>query len=193
MTARRNTAILITVALVPAGLILGLLSSPSLTRGEGNRERPDPSSMLAFAPDPQVSYINMFIRHDEERSCGLQRLAPTERERLNEVFRAIAERLQDNLTNSALAYLRNRDWSEMEITGTRDTMIDSIQGIRRYVTAAGPASRSSETGSPKSRLLLEPKLRSTLMPGDYLGRIDSTQCEVISPQGDIVEFWIHRI
>jgi hypothetical protein len=138
------------------------------------------TSAVQTAADEPINYINMFIRFGDEPGMGLAKLTRAERGRLNNVFRSIVEDLNDNLRNSALAYLKNSGWRELEVTGTEEMELDTIQGRARYVTARGSG----------TKYVLEPKSLSTLMPGDYLGRTDSTECRLLSPQGSAVEFWI---
>jgi hypothetical protein len=137
---------------------------------------------IQTAAEEHINYINMFIRLDEERSCGLQRLTSAERERLNEVFKGIVEEKQDNLRNCALAYLRNSGWDEVQVTGTEVAEVEAGLGPRRYVMAARGGTRYT----------LEPESYSTLMPGQYLGAIDSAGYKIIDPQGSVVEFWIRK-
>ncbi len=132
-------------------------------------------------PSPEsINYINMYVRLDEEQACGLHKLNRAERSRLNQVFKGITERLDDNLRNSALAYLRQQGWQETEVTGTELLTLDQSRGPLTYTTAM-------QAGA---RLTLEPRNISTLMPGEYLGRVDSAECRILGPQGRVVEFWV---
>lgn len=128
----------------------------------------------------EVNYINMYVRLDDQSSVGLDKLTAAERGRLNEVFKAITERLDDNLRNGALAYLRQQGWSELEVTGT--TSREGQPGATTLVTAR----RSGQD------YLLEPDGVSILMPGTYLARVDSGRCSVIDPQGRTVEFVVRQ-
>jgi hypothetical protein len=133
------------------------------------------------ASDARINYINMFIRVDDEPKYGLAKLSPAERDRLNdEVFGSIVRRLDDNLRNSALAYLRQGGWVELEVIGTETLALDQQLGTRRYVVGVRAG----------SRLTLEPKSVSTLLPGTYLSLTDSSSCTVLDPQGRPVEFWV---
>jgi len=129
-----------------------------------------------------INYINMYVRLAEEQSCGLHKLTRAERSRLNEVFKAVTERLDDNLRNSALAYLRRQGWQELAITGAEQLALDESRGPLTYTiaTLAG------------ARFVLEPRHVATLMPGEYLGRVDSSECRIIGPQGNVVEFWVRK-
>ncbi len=133
-------------------------------------------------PSTTINYINMYIRLAEEQSCGLHKLTKAERSRLNEVFKAITERLDDNLRNSALAYLRQQGWQEMTITGAEQLTLDESRGPLTYTIAT----------LAEARLALEPWHVATLMPGEYLGRVDSAECRIIGPQGNVVGFWVRK-
>jgi hypothetical protein len=124
--------------------------------------------------EKSINYINMYVRLAEERGCGLHKLTPAERNRLNQIFQAITQRLDDNLRNSALAYLRNQGWHELTITALEKRTLDPARGELTYVIAGD--------------LVLEPMAISTLMPGTYLARLDSGQCRVIDAQGRAVAF-----
>jgi hypothetical protein len=155
MIARLTKAVLIVIALIPT---------------------------VQNATEGNINYISMFVRHDEERSCGLHRLNSAERARLNDVFKTIVERQQDNLRNSALAYLTNQNWSEVQILGTEEAVFDSTLGPRKYVKATRPG----------TRYLLEPESYSALMPGSYLGKTDSAHCTVLDTRGDAIEFLVRH-
>ncbi len=130
--------------------------------------------------DSGINFINMFIRLDDQRAYGLHKLNTAERARLNEVFGRIVAEKNDHLRNSALAYLKEQGWDALEVTGTDKLALDGEP--RTYLTARWR----------DARLVLEPVDVSTLMPGTYLGRVDSTVCRILSPQGKPVEFFIRR-
>lgn len=132
--------------------------------------------------DPGINFINMFIRLDDQRAYGLHKLNTAERGRLNEVFGRIVAERNDNLRNSALAYLKEAGWAAIELTGTEQLTLDPAVGEKTYVAARWL----------DARLTLEPLTVSTLMPGNYLGRVDSTVCRILDPQGKPVEFLIRR-
>jgi hypothetical protein len=133
---------------------------------------------VQHATEEHINYINMYVRLDDQNQYGLHKLTKAERGRLNEVFGSITERLNDNLRNSALAYMKEGGWSELEITGTEMRELDPTVGPERLVTAQ----RSGVTYS------LEPLSVSTLMPGQYLARFDSSGCRVINSRGSVVDF-----
>jgi hypothetical protein len=134
------------------------------------------------APETGINYINMFIRLDDQRAYGLQKLNAAERAKLNEVFGRIVAEREDNLRNSALAYLREQGWDAVELAGTEELTLDEAAGPKTFLSA-----RWRGAG-----LVLEPIDVSTLMPGSYLGRVDSAVCRVLSPQGKPVEYFIRR-
>lgn len=139
-------------------------------------------ALVQAAPEAGINFINMFIRLEDERAYGLHKLNATERSRLNEVFGRIVAEKEDHLRNSALAYLRREGWDAFEVTGSEQLTLDQNAGPKTYLSARWR----------DARLTLEPVSRSTLMPGHYLGRIDSTFCRILDPEGRPVEFLIRR-
>ncbi len=139
-------------------------------------------ALVQAAPQTGINFINMFIRLEDERVYGLHKLNATERSRLNEVFGRIVAEKEDHLRNSALAYLRREGWDAFEVTGSEELTLDPNAGPRTYLSVRWR----------DARLTLEPVSRSTLMPGHYLGRADSTFCRILDPEGRPVEFFIRR-
>lgn len=139
-------------------------------------------AVVRAAPETGINYINMFIRLDEQNTYGLHKLNKVERAKLNEVFGRIVAEREDNLRNSALAYLHEQGWDAVEIAGAQELTLEQAAGPKSYLAARW---RGAD-------LVLEPVDVSTLMPGSYLGRVDSAVCRVLSPQGKPVEYFIRR-
>jgi hypothetical protein len=129
-----------------------------------------------------VNFTRMFIAGEDEGLYGLQKLTAPERAKLNELFGTIATRLSSNLPNSALAYLKDQGWIELELTGIEKVTLDKAEGEIQLMAA-----RVAGT-----RYLLEPETFSGLGPGTYLASLSGTGCQVIDTYGKVTEFGVRQ-
>ena len=133
--------------------------------------------LLSFGnTESQKDIIDILLRPEEQKQCGIPKLNPIERKSLNNIFYSLLS--GSKLEESAKLYLENEGWEEVEIIGTR-----VMEGGEEYLVIYC---------SPWT-YILEPKTYSSLTPGKYLGQMGYTSCEIIDYDGDVVEFWTEDI
>ena len=131
-----------------------------------------------------TNYINMFIRLEDEAQYGLGKLSSEERARLNDVFGSIVAKSEDHLRNSALAFLENTGWVEVEMAGIETHDVDPEQGPRPYVTATRAG----------LKYVLEPVSgMATAQVGSYLGTIGQDELSIIDYEGKLVEYFVRKV
>lgn len=97
---------------------------------------------------------------------------------LMEIFNFILR--SKEMGNSAVKYLKNDGWEEVEVLGTRELKIDEWSDSEEYLIV--------EEGI--WTYILEPRTYFfRLDPGTYLGKMNLTSCEIIDSDGDTIEFW----
>ncbi len=131
---------------------------------------------LSFGNTKSQDIIDILLRPEEQKHCGIPKLNPIERKNLNNVFYSLLNGLasRSKLEESAKLYLENEGWEEVEVIGTRAME----EGEKYLIVYCSPWT-----------YILEPKTYSSLDPGKYLGQMSYTSCEIIDYDGDIVEFW----
>ena len=121
------------------------------------------------------------MSRDEQRSCGIQKLTPKEKEKLLlkfvDVFSKGTQSTDCTLAASAQSYLESQGWEVATVLGTRK--IKTTSGTGTYLVA--------EKGV--WTYVLEPKLFSMLKPGKYLAKMGFSSCEFIDHDGETREFW----
>jgi len=131
---------------------------------------------LSFGNTKSKDIIDILLRLEEQKHCGIPKLNPIERKNLNNVFYSLLNSLasRSKLEESAKLYLENEGWDEVEVIGTRAME----EGEEYLIVYCSPWT-----------YILEPKTYSSLDLGKYLGQMSYTSCEIIDYDGDIVEFW----
>ena len=125
----------------------------------------------------EYDIFSMIFSKTEQQKFGLHKLDPSERKNLANLFSSIVQNNQ--LRKSALKYLKDEGWEEVEILGTRTLKMDKYSDEEEYVIAQEGV----------WLYILEPKYYSTLLPGTYLGDMGFISCEIIDRDGNKVEFW----
>lgn len=123
-------------------------------------------------------YISLMLKPRMQTLCGLNKLDPSERERLNQVFHVLISNHKSDLYESAMAYLSNEGWEEVEVLGTRSLKFDGDLFEREYLFVEK---------SPRV-YILEPRGYSAIAPGVYLGQMSHSSCEIIDQNGDVKGF-----
>ena len=124
-------------------------------------------------------YISIILKTEMQKSCGTQKLTSSERASLNKVFHYLVSIGSSDLGDSAVAYLENEGWEKVKVLGTRNLKLEGDFYEQEYLFVEK---------SPWI-YILEPKGYSTLSPGEYLGQMSYTSCEIIDQSGDVKGFW----
>lgn len=135
------------------------------------------ASFVALAQTQVRDLFSVALSPAQQRQCGLDKLAASERAALARLFSSVLQ--SSELGDSAVAYLKDEGWEEVKVLGTRRLKLDEFSDAAEYVIA--------EKGA--WTYILEPKTLSTLQPGTYLGEMGFTSCEIIDTDGDTVGFW----
>lgn len=133
--------------------------------------------VIGFAQNKPSSndLLSVLLKPQQQKQCGLQKLSQRERQSLNQVLLEILNltRQSRELGDSAVEYLKNEGWEEVEVLDTSNLNFDdnvfAEAGVWTYI--------------------LEPMTFSSLRPGTYLGEMGFVSCEIIDSDGDVVRFW----
>ena len=123
-------------------------------------------------------YISLMLKPRIQTLCGLNKLEPSERDQLNQVFHVLISNHKSVLYESAMAYLSNEGWEQVKVLGTRSIKFEGDLFEREYLLVEK---------SPRV-YVLEPRGYSALAPGIYLGQIGHSSCEIIDQNGDVKGF-----
>lgn len=132
---------------------------------------------IAFAQTySQTDFLSLFLKPDMQRQCGIHKLSQEEKSSLANVFRTLFE--VNRFGDSAVEYLKNEGWEEVEVIGTRRVKLDEDSNPEEYLIVK----------EGNRTYFLEPRT-SSLRPGKYLGQMGSSSCEIIDSNGSAVRFW----
>ena len=124
-------------------------------------------------------YISMLLKPQLQKDCGIHKLSASERASLNNVIRYLASSSSSDLGDSAVSYLENEGWEKVKVLGSRNLKLEGDFYEKEYLFVEK---------SPWI-YILEPKGYSMLSPGEYLGQMSYTSCEIIDHSGDDKGFW----
>ena len=135
---------------------------------------------------PSDDFFSILLTPEQQRHGGLHKLSQRERNTLSnsltEIFNLVF-RLKE-MGDSAVEYLKNDGWEEVNILGTRELKIDEWSDSQEYLIV--------EKGI--WTYILEPRtFLWGLVSGKYLGKMGMTSCKIIDSDGDTIEFWTKDI
>lgn len=127
-------------------------------------------------------FFSILLTPEQQIQGGLYKLSQKQRSTLAnslmEIFNFIHRSKQ--LGDSAVEYLKNDGWEEVNVLGTRELKIDEWSDAEEYLIV--------EKGI--WIYILEPRTYFfRLNSGIYLGKMNMTSCEIIDSDGDTIEFW----
>lgn len=134
-------------------------------------------SIIVFAQKKApVDWLSITLKPQEKRKCGLHKLSQKEQSALNSAITKLIMLISNShsLENSAIEYLKNDGWEEVEVRGTREIKSETYLIVEKGAFT----------------YILEPRSYSyDLSPGKYLGKMGWTSSEIINADGDEVSFW----
>lgn len=127
-------------------------------------------------------FFSILLTPEQQIQGGLYKLSRKERSTLTnslmEIFNSVFR--SKKVGDSAIEYLKNDGWEEVNVLGTRELKIDEWSDSEEYLIV--------EEGV--WTYILEPRtFFFQLDPGTYLGKMSVTSCEIIDSDGDTIEFW----
>ena len=131
---------------------------------------------------PSDDFFSTLLTPEQQIQGGIHKLSQRERSTLanslTEIFNFVFRSKQ--MGDSAVEYLKNDGWEEVNVLGTRELKIDEWSDSEEYLIV--------EEGV--WTYILEPRtFLWGLNPGKYLGKMGITSCEIIDSDGDTIEFW----